>query len=95
MEERTVSDAATGPAALAELVSGAREEAGGRAGDFTYRESGGWESVARDVGFWCEWHWDEVREELAERAGESGLRWESVGPAVRAAFEETFRESFG
>ncbi|MER6917436.1 hypothetical protein ABT354_37835 [Streptomyces sp. NPDC000594] len=80
---------------MAELVGEAREEAEGRAGDFAYRESGGWESVAGDVGFWYGWHWDEVKEELADRAEELGLSWETAEAPVRAAFEETFRESFG
>jgi NTP pyrophosphatase (non-canonical NTP hydrolase) len=85
---------AVGQTALAELVGEAREEAEGRAGDFAYRQSGGWESVAGDAGFWYEWHWDEVKEELADRAEELNLAWESVETPVRAAFEETFRESF-
>ncbi|MFE0424926.1 hypothetical protein [Streptomyces sp. NPDC058953] len=95
MEERTSSGPNAGAAALAELVGRAREEAEGRAGDFAYRESGGWESVANDAGFWCVWHWDEVKEELADGAGEAGLEWESAEAVVRAAFEETFRQSFG
>ncbi|MFD5556125.1 hypothetical protein ACFWIA_20080 [Streptomyces sp. NPDC127068] len=90
-----MGDSSAAAAAVAELVSEAREEAEGRAGDFAYRESGGWEAVAHDVGFWYAWHWDEVKEELEGAAEERGLRWESVEGTVRAAFEETFRKSFG
>ncbi|MET8830126.1 hypothetical protein ABZX40_32495 [Streptomyces sp. NPDC004610] len=77
------------------MISGAREEAEGRAGDSAYRESAGWESVVHDAGFWCDWYWDEVSEELEEQAGELDLRWDTVSAEVRAAFEETFRASFG
>ncbi|MFI6284394.1 hypothetical protein ACIBCM_06480 [Streptomyces sp. NPDC051018] len=82
-------------AAIAELVSEAREEAEGRAGDCAYRESGGWESVAHNVDFWYEWHWDEVKEELEGQAEERNLRWAAVETVVQAAFKETFRKSFG
>ncbi|MEW1549371.1 hypothetical protein [Streptomyces tsukubensis] len=95
MDEHRVTGESADAAAVAELVGEAREEAEGRAGDFAYRQSGGWESVADDVRFWCEWHWDEVQEELPDRAEELGLRWEDVQAPVRAAFEETFRKSFG
>jgi hypothetical protein len=90
-----VDESSGAAAAVAELVSEAREEAEGRAGDFAYRESGGWEAVAHDVGFWCAWHWDEVKDELAAAAEGRDLRWEAVEGPVRAAFDETFRTSFG
>ncbi|GAA2238716.1 hypothetical protein GCM10010232_26880 [Streptomyces amakusaensis] len=90
-----MSEPSDGSTAVAELIGDAREEAEGRAGDFAYRESGGWESVVGNADFWCEWHWDEVKEELEGRAEEHGLRWETVEAAVQAAFEETFRKSFG
>ncbi|MEU2672671.1 hypothetical protein ABZ622_28135 [Streptomyces sp. NPDC007164] len=90
-----MSESNAASAAIAELVSEAREEAEGRAGDFAYRESGGWESVANNVDFWYEWHWDEVKEELAGQAEERSLRWETVETVVQAAFKETFRKSFG
>ncbi|MGV9313631.1 hypothetical protein ACWDR0_15795 [Streptomyces sp. NPDC003691] len=90
-----MSDSGPEQVAMAELVGEAREEAEGRAGDFAYRESGGWESVKDDAGFWYEWHWDEVKEELADRAEELDLQWDSVESTVQAAFEKTFRESFG
>lgn len=94
MEVHPTRESNTESAATAELIGEAREEAEGRAGDFAYRQSGGWESVAHDVGFWYEWHWDEVREELESRAEEHNLSWETVEAAVQAAFEETFRKSF-
>ncbi|MGX2996494.1 hypothetical protein JNUCC64_19840 [Streptomyces sp. JNUCC 64] len=95
-EDVTSGAADTGAsAALAELVGTAREEAEGRAGDSSYRESGGWESVVDDVDFWFHWNWDEVKDELADQAGERDLHWETVEPAVRSAFSETFRENFG
>ncbi|MEU5398000.1 hypothetical protein ABZ348_01685 [Streptomyces sp. NPDC005963] len=95
MEEHPKSEPSAESAAIAELIGVAREEAEGRGGDFAYRESGGWESVANDVGFWYEWHWDEVKEELESQAEEHNLSWESVEAVVQAAFEETFRNSFG
>ncbi|MGI5413792.1 hypothetical protein ACQEV9_44170 [Streptomyces chartreusis] len=95
MEEHPMSESNDESAAIAELVSETREEAEGRAGDFAYRQSGGWESVANNVDSWYEWHWDEAKEELEGQAEERKLRWETVEVVVQAVFEEAFRKSFG